>query len=243
MPDYTDAPTADDIIAVLQLAGLYPADTTLQGLLATECADAGAAALVEFEKLTGWQPFLSDGSVSSRTYTRGDIKANGVLDLRGGVVNIGNTGNVPVITSAYGTGPATTLATTAYLFVQSDPRFLCYDGIRLGSGCGNWNSWGYGDYGGGDADDSFTPSALQYTVTAQFGYCIELPPDVFKALTRRGAAIALELLTTANNGIESSRTQEGLSRTFDAGLKISERIAKLESSLEEVARSYLRITA
>lgn len=162
--DLTAYPDEEDVQLLLQSAKLWPADSDSAGqALALQQAEIAAlGAKAEFERMTGWLPFLAGPSATTRTFDATDF--NGVLDLHGGLLSS------PTVTVS---GSAYTVDTNFYL----DPANAAGQGKA-------WTSlrfWGHIAPG--------RPN--QISVTGRFGYCTSLPADVWQAIQKYAGVLTL----------------------------------------------------
>lgn len=90
MPDYSRFPNALDVEYKLQSSTLWP-DKANMRTLAREQAETGVnGAIAEWERLTGYTPFLSDGTIKTMTFNV-DARAfssTGILQLGGGLLEL-----------------------------------------------------------------------------------------------------------------------------------------------------------
>lgn len=189
---YPTYPTAADVENWLKSTGFWPvSDGTDEGDAQEERAQiqagiAAAAAADEWEKLTGWLPFLADESASDRTFDETDT--TGYLDFEGGAVTV-NTVTV--------NGSALVL-NTGYFLEPRNPRGRPYTGIQVGS------RWGYhSPYGPRNS----------IVVNARWGYSTTVPADVWQAILQRASINTLRGIP--NEQDIASISQDGFSKQLD----------------------------
>jgi hypothetical protein len=189
MPDYSRYPNATDIENKLKSASFWPSDSdTNKVLLAREQAAIGAnLAVAEWENLTGWKPFLSISSTPQTRYYHGTDE-NGFLNLRTGLLTL--------------TG--VTLDSTARVLsggsqnVWATPVNAAADGEP-------YTELDFGGY--------ITHRNNRIAVTGRWGYCTEVPADVWARLQEVGALFAL----TSVENLQSiaSLGQDGFNKAWD----------------------------
>lgn len=106
MADFTDWPTATDIEVKLKSAAYWPTDATKILLAQEQCTIAVAAVVSEFERRTGWKPFLAGATDSTWYFDATD--PYGELSLDGGFVSITSvtiSGNLQTLNTNYTTEP------------------------------------------------------------------------------------------------------------------------------------------
>jgi len=194
MADYTKYPTGADLEVLLKSVNAWPDDSlTTQVALAREQAQIAAdGAAFEFERSTGWLPFLAKETATARPFDGTD--ESGVLDLKAGLLaspapiaqlTVGN--KVYQEDISYWLQPATApdqgLPYTRLQFIHS-----IFGGLT-------WS----------------LPNRM--TITGRWGYCDSLPPDVWVAIQKKGA---VELLASMENLQDiASISQDGFSKSYD----------------------------
>lgn len=153
-------PTSDDVLAAATAAGFT--------LASVDAAAQLDAAVAEWERLTGWQPFLgatADDEPVLATRAFDPPEWGTVLPLRTGLLSIES---VTVGVSPESSG--TELAATGYegLPVLGSP----FTEIRFRS------AWGGG------------PGSVR--IEGWWGYCSAVPADAYDAVLNRAAALAVE---------------------------------------------------
>lgn len=216
-------PDAHDIRRYAENAGVR---LTNFDLIATERAVHGAIA--EFERRTGWLPFLSSGQDETRLF---DTPMNSLLDLKGGLVSV----------------TAVAVAGTAY---QAGVNFWMKPGNAPAQGrpytaidFNGLREYGYaGMYDYNPINSLFYPGTghQSVSVTGRWGFCAAVPFDVAQAVIGRALGQAL--------GFAGSRRSRGLQQWEEGG--VSEKYADrpfggltdlLSQEFESVVATYRRI--
>lgn len=193
MPDYTAPPTAADIELLLRGTVWWPPeDETEQQQAATEQAILNAAgAAAEFERLTGWDPFVPArplNEAETRYFDASD--AYGVLDLEGGLLTL----------AAVSVGGATRVLDSDYWLQPANARRRDRPYRSL--------KFRFAAYG------AQRPGQLnRIAVTGLWGYRLEWPADAWRSVLRYGA---LQTLTTVNQEQDlASISEDGFSESRD----------------------------
>jgi len=159
------------------------------------------AAKEEFERLTGYLPFLSSGEQETRTF---DGPESSILQLRAGLLSLTS---LVINTVTYTENSQFVLQPT-----DAPGRRLPYTYVDFGSG---WQSGGYGlgsDFASGFGAGSAV--GLGYvgggrraiSITGVWGYCATLPADVKQALISFGAArVAPRLMHSVTGGLKQQK--------------------------------------
>ena len=184
-------PSATSVEILLKSASFWPTDATKQ-VLARQQAEIGASAAAdEWEKRTGWNPFLMPQNAPFRTRPYNGADLGGVLNLRGAAQEIQSV-SVGTRTLDFGRGD--------YVFLASnDPDDLAfeppYTAILFSQPPAHLSKPG------------------QVRVTARWGFCTELPPLVFQQILQAAALVAL----TSIENLQSiaSISVDGFSKAFD----------------------------
>lgn len=228
MPD--TYPTGTDLQVFLVSASLISnPPTPAQGFM--DYHSAMLAAVDEFERLTGYTPFLSDGTSTPRTF---DGPGSPILPLNAGLLSL----------------TSLTINTTPYTqnqqFVLSPPDAANnrrpYTYLDFGSGwggsAGNVGDWGFG-FGVGSQVGLGTlgTGRRSIVVTGVWGYSLTLPFDVKRALLHRGAVeLAPDLMHAVSAGV-SQRTEGDETVKYSAKL-FGEQMAEWRANFNETATRY-----
>jgi len=196
-------------------AGGYPTAADIQGLLtqagitadATELATYAAAAVSEWEQATGWKPFLAGATDQTRRYTPEEW-GMATLDLGGGLVEL---------TSVVVNDTTLTLTDDFFLEPASAPE----DGEPY-----TWVEF----------RSRVRGQRQCIEVTGRWGYCDELPSDVFAAIRAKAALLAAEPAvraalnaTTAASGRLRRVTEGDVTHEYSEGTSVTERRAVFEA--------------
>lgn len=201
-PSYASWPTDEELVSMLESAGfVVPGPSNAVGV-----------AVAEWERLTGWQPFLGpvdgDDEPVASTFAYDPPAWGCVLQLRRGFVTVDE---IAVGVSAEDPD-GTVLAASGYdlLPMLETPTTE----IRFRS------AWGGG------------PGSVR--VTGQPGYCSSLPHDAYDAVLKRAASL---LLAQTLPVIASAGTVKQGSLTLDVGAMLT----GWNTTFERAAARYLRI--
>jgi hypothetical protein len=170
--DYSTWPRPEDISGYFQWAGVNLAfDDTL---LVVRALDGAAR---EFERRTQYRPFLSDGLTETRLF---DSAPNTYLDLRAGLLSVSS---LTVNGQPYAQG------TQFWLKPDNAPAegkpftAIDFSGLR---------EFGYAQLYSPLTTLFFPGFGHQsVAVTGVWGYCLQLPPDVWQAVMVKAAASVL----------------------------------------------------
>lgn len=190
MASFDEYPTWQDVELKLKSIAVWPTDATKQ-LLAREQAAIGAGAVVdEFERRTGWKPYLADSEDSTWSFDR--LDPYGELDLEGGFVSI---------TSVTINGTLQTLNTN----YTTEPRNATGLGVPI-----TRLHWPYGGY---RHVYPTTPNGI--VVVGKRGAVTTLARqrDVWQALQEAAALIALT--SVENFQSIASLSMDGFSKAYD----------------------------
>lgn len=192
MADYTQYPGPLDVEVKLKSIGIWPTDP-YKALLAQEQAEIGAGAVVdEFERRTGWRPYLVTSDAEDSTYTFDATDAYGELSLDGGFVSITSVtvgGTLQTVNTNYTTEPRNAVANGEPITRLNFP----YGGMRFG----------------------YPTSPNSIVVIGKRGNCTTLANqrDVWQALQNAAALIALTSVENFQN--IASISMDGFSKAFD----------------------------
>ena len=183
-------PTAQTVEVSLKSSGFWPEDAAKQILAQSQCEIGAAAAASEWEKRTGWSPFLMkpDAPVQSRPFNGTDL--DGVLNLRAAAQEIAGL--------IAGTR-ALVEGTDFWLLASADPDDLAYEppytALRFLR----------------PRAHPLRPGEIR--VSARWGFCSELPPDVRQQIL--DAAKLVALTSVENLQSIASLSVDGFSKAFD----------------------------
>ncbi|RYX80484.1 hypothetical protein EON83_28410 [bacterium] len=197
-------PTAEHLELALKSNSIWPDDAAKQDLARFQAAIAAQGAADQWEKLTGWSPFVA-GSISTRAFDLPDF--DGFLNLRGGALSIESvTLRGRVLTAGRDYLPLPRAA------VQ---RGEAITGIQFRSLYSGHNNWAFGD-------------GAEYPVleiSARWGRVAECPGDVFLALQKRAIATMMDLIE--NQQSIASISQDGFNKQYDiVGVRTQKDIAE-----------------
>jgi hypothetical protein len=163
------------------------------------------AAIAEWDRGTGYTPFVSDGSVTTRYYDPGGANRGGIglsaigggrfLDLEAGLISL---------TSLTVTGSVYTHGVQFYLEdVNAPAKGRPYEMIRFVVPV-----WG---------------NRQCIAVTGVFGFCLKLPDDAWEAILQRGMALcAPQLSLKKTGGVVSRKQGDEEIRYSDKGVGVGE---------------------
>lgn len=188
MADLTTWPTWEDVRNKLMSASFWPTDTNKQALAQEQAEIAVASVVAEFERRTGWMPFLADAVAGTWYFDNTD--AYGELAFDGGFVTISSltiNGTLQTLNTNYTTEPR-----NAVNLGQPITRInMVHGGFRTGY--------------------PTTPNNI--VVVGRRGYTTTLPADVWQAVQEMAALVAL----TSVENLQSiaSISMDGFSKAFD----------------------------
>lgn len=215
-------PADSDVLACLQGAGaVLPAAFAPAGL--------AAAAINMWERRTGYEPFLCNGNVTTRTYDppgpnhqRMDgfslLGGSRVLDLGAGAISVqqvsigvgvGVNGTVLTLGEEYWPEPKNSTA-------ENRP----YERIRFRS--------------------PIFGAEASVTVTGQFGYGLTVPDDVFLAIVRLGAALGLEQVMEGMKLQPSQWQEDKVAQTWNLGAA-QQGAAQFRDEADQILWGYIRM--
>ena len=188
-------PDAAAVQSLIRSAGYWPSDTTKQELASIQAEIGAAAARDEWERVSGWEPFLAGAASTSRTFNATDH--TGYLDFEGAALSVASV--------AIAGQPA--LGATRY---QMQPENAVSRGQAfLGVQMGRYNSElvntnltfnGTGEFG-------------RIEVVARWGRVAEIPGDVYQAILQKAALVVLTQIENLQS--IASLSQDGFSKSFD----------------------------
>jgi hypothetical protein len=187
---FVSYPSAADIEALLKSSSYWPFDANKQDFARLQ-ADIGArAAADEWERLTGWSPFVANSNVATpREFWETDSR--GRVDFQGGAISIESVSVGGVVISAGGP--------TGYRVKPENAvsRKTAITHIDLGG------RYGY----------SSAYSANPIVVTALWGRVRAIPGDVWQAIQQKAALIALTQIENLQS--ISSISEDGFTKAYD----------------------------
>lgn len=229
---YTSYPTAANALALLP--------TSISSQIPTVESDAAVdAAIASFENQTGWRPFLAGATATSRILPSPDYRTGrSVLILPQGAVSVTE---VQVDLNDAGVGTVLTPVREYNLEpTGADTNGRPFTRIAFGR---------FGpDYGGSFiiSDALFTRQSAyagKCKVTARWGFCTELPADVFLAIMRKAAGDLLLGAKTRLSGGLVSWEEADVKENFGGGSNnpMTETIDGWEKSFNQVVAKYQRL--
>jgi len=239
LPPRTAYPTGDDLADYITSLGIIDAAVLADRLAALNLDQKAAAAARAWENSTQYQPFLANGSDTLRAF---DPPASVYMDLEGGLLSlvslfVGVTLDSP--------GQELTAERDFYLEPANAPaqgtpyHTVCFRGYSYG-----WRGWGSfsGPWGWDGAYRIYRDSIR---VTGRWGYCVELPEEVWQAILQYGAWLASPQLGLAlSGGISEVRVLSSMVRYSGEGTKSPMMAAALgwKANFDCVAQDYRRMS-
>lgn len=194
MADYTKYPTGTDIELLLKSANYWPPDSApnLVALAQEQAQIAADGAAAEFERVTGWLPFLAKPMATARVFD--GTNQTGTLELKAGLL----ADPAPIVQLV--TSSQTYTADVSY-FMQpatAPDQGLPYTRIKFTHSIFGGMTWSL-------------PNRL--TITGRWGYCATVPKDVWVAIQKKAA---VETLASIQNVQDiGSLSQDGFSKSWD----------------------------
>lgn len=190
--DYTAYPDAVDVSLLLKSAKYWPSDsdTTGQALALNQAEIAVNGAVAEFERRTGWRPFLAGDTATTRYFTATDHY--GLLDLSGSIMTVSG------ITVA---DTALVLNTGYYIDRYNDDEPLTNIQFSQPYGIGS-NMFGAG-----------VSRPRQIAVTGIWGRVTLVPADVWQVVQQYAAGQTLMVIENLQS--VASLSMDGLSKALD----------------------------
>lgn len=217
-------PTGADVEVLLRSASYWPTDATKQALAMLQADIGAAAASEEWERLTGWAPFLADAVATERTFYQG-IDLRGRLDFKGGAAQIESVNR---------NGQALSIGTQYRLFPENaDSRGEAVTALEFGA---------YG-YGNGLAFSGFSGAYSPLTITARWGRVKEVPGDVWQAIQQKAALIALTQIENLQS--IASISQDGFTKSYDiVGIVTQKDLVGIwGKDFEKIASRWMRVVS
>lgn len=179
-------PSAGHVEAALKSAKFWPSSDTSQQMARLQSQIAVRGAVAEWERITGWAPFLAAETASVRHFDGTD--AMGWLDFQGGAIDVTSVtvGGQLLLAEAYWPRPG-----------EAPLRGLAYTGIKLASR--------YIPRG------SSAPGSI--AVLARWGRVVECPGDAFLAIQQR--AMVNTLRQIENLQCLAQVSHDGFSKAYD----------------------------
>jgi len=181
-------PTATDVEALLKSAGYWPTDSGKQDFARLQAEIGAVAAVDEWARLTGWNPFLADNLATERVFD--GVDSRGFLDFDGAAVSV---------TSLSINGTVQTLNEQYQLHPQNAAsRKEAIRGLQLGSRGGYSNFYG---------------AAGRIVVTARWGRVDAIPGDAWQAMQQKAALITLTQIENLQS--VASISEDGFTKAYD----------------------------
>lgn len=185
---FVSYPTAATVENLIRSAGYWPTDSTKQELARIQAQIGVEAARDEFERLTGWTPFLAVAEATERVFDGPDH--SGYLDFQGAAVAVSSvaiSGVVQTLGTQYQLQPQNALS-------RGEPIL----GLQLGCGTGYRYSFAY--HG-------------SIAVVARWGRLAEIPGDVYQAILQKAALVVLTQVENLQS--VASISEDGFSKAYD----------------------------
>jgi len=221
-----------DLSIYLVSTGLLPASSQSLSQQLMDMDGVMGAVSAEFERATGYLPFLSDGTSATRVF---DGPEGSILQLRAGLISLSNlTINTTVYTE-----------NTQFVLQPTDgaARNLPYTYVDFGSGWGG-SGYGVGDFGFGAGNQI----GLGYvgggrraiSITGVWGYASTLPLDVKDALLARACVrLAPRLALQVSGGLYSERRLNSETRYGGGKVSVlSQEVQMWQSQYEAAVNAY-----
>lgn len=189
MADYSQYPTATDIEVLMKSVGAWPTNSTAQAFASEQASICAVGAAAEWERRTGWHPFLKGDDDEVRTFEQ--TTPRGVLDLGAGLLELTS---ITVGTETYTEGEQFRLlglnnSLNQYPFTTV--HFKCP--INAFYTRPIWDR--------------------QITITGKWGFASVIPADAWMAMLRYAGVNVLSQLENQQN--VASLSQDGFSKQFD----------------------------
>ena len=214
--DLSRWPQPSDVEDVLNAAGLWPTSIAAQTAAAVEIGIAIPSAVANFERKTGWVPFLSGAADETRLFDATDER--GLLHLEAGIV---------AVTSVLVAGESYVPNVNCWLRQSNAPAHKYpYDQIQFPQGISAVHPGMYPN---------------QIAVTGRWGYCAVLPADVWDAVRQGAAAMTALRLTPISEGVIRTNTEDNARQSYDLGLRRPDRISEWFNQYNNAANHYERV--
>lgn len=215
----TSYPSAADVEALLKSSSYWPTDATKAEFARLQAAIGASAAADEWERVTGWAPFLVDKSVATTREFWDGPDSRGFLDFEGGALEVESVsvnGNA-LVAGGYG----------GYRLEPENAasRHKPITGLHLGYRAGFYNL-----------------HAQPIVVKALWGWGRTLPADVWQAIQQKAALIALTQIENLQN--IASISEDGFTKAFDVvGVVTQKDLVTLVwgKSFNTTAERYVRV--
>ncbi len=213
-------PTALSVEVSLRSSKFWPSDENAQMLAQSQAQIGAAGAVAEWEKRTGWKPFLMppNAPIQARPFNRTDL--DGILDLRAAAQEL----------TSIGYGVRELVAGKDYfLLASADPDDLAYEppytAIRFVR----------------PLPHSSLPG--QIMVSGRWGFCSELPDDVYNTILSAAKLVALTSVENLQN--IASLSIDGFSKAFDTVGTITQQnlLSEWGKNFKTMAELYTRTSA
>jgi hypothetical protein len=227
-------PQESDLRLRIRSLGVLDPDTQEAALDGMALAAKASAASAEWEKRSGWNPFLAAAADTTRYYDppgpNGQSAGGGSGWTRGGGRRLVLDAGLVSLTSIL-TGYTTTDAGTA-LTVNEDFWLMPEQAASEGAPY-EWIEFVARQFG--------PPRSV--VVTGKCGFCLELPADVFEAVLQWGLWLCYpELALAVSKGLYSARTLNSELRYAGGGMgALSNESAAWQKALPAAALRYMRI--
>jgi hypothetical protein len=190
---FTTYPTPADVEALMKSSTYWPSGTSAEAinqieLARIQCVIAAAAARDEWEKFTGWKPFLAGAEYTTRYFS--EIDHTGYIDFKTGAVDVQSfsiSGNVQTLNSNYFLMPENAI-----------DEGEAVTGIQVG-------------YASAGRFVSGMPR--RFAVTARWGRVTYVPGDVWQAVQQKAASIVLTQIPNLQS-VESV-SMDGFEKSYD----------------------------
>lgn len=194
MADYSQYPTGADLVLLLKSINAFPQDgLDTMIALATEQADiAAAAAAEEFERNTGWLPFIAKPSATTRYFD--STNELGVLDFHGGLL----PDPAPIVSLTVGDTTYTKDVSYWLQPANAPDQGIPYTQMQFVHSIFGGRTWSL-------------PNRL--SITGRWGYTTTCPADVWAAIQKKGGVQLLASMENLQN--IASISQDGFEKSYD----------------------------
>ncbi|MBW3637061.1 MAG: hypothetical protein KY445_11470 [Armatimonadetes bacterium] len=227
---FTTYPDAAAVEALIRSAGYWPTDPTKQELARIQAEIGAAAARDEWERVTGWEPFLAGAAATARTFNATDH--TGFLDFEGGALSVQSVainGQPALGVTRYQPQPQNAVSRgQAFLGIQ----MARYNSALLNT---NFTFNGNAEFG-------------RIEVVARWGRVAEVPGDVYQAILQKAALVVLTQIENLQS--VASISQDGFSKAYDiVGIVTQKDLAAggmggggiWGSSFDKIAQRWVRV--